>query len=79
MAFYFPRHTMFKANYMKKYSTYKPTKFKRLDDLSATNKNPRAPISVIFLVRKLDNKKFNIPPVFQVPNTLLYNKPHYYH
>ena len=30
---------MFTTNYVKIYSTYKPTKFERLEDLSATNKS----------------------------------------
>ena len=32
---------MFTANYVKKYSTYEPAKFERLEDLPATNKNAR--------------------------------------
>ena len=55
---------MFTSNYMKKYSTYEPAKFEWLEDLPATNKSARAPISFLFLVRKSDKAKFNIPVVF---------------
>ena len=65
---------IFIANYMKRYSTYKPAKFERLEDLPATSKNARAPVSLLFLVRKSEKVKFNIPAVFQAPNTLVYTK-----
>ena len=68
---------MFTANYVKKYSTYEPTKFEWLEDLLATNKSAQAPVSLIFLVRK-SKAKFNIPTIFQAPNTLVYNKPRKY-
>ena len=69
---------IFTANYVKKYSTYEPAKFERLEDLSATNKNARAPVLLLFLVRKSDKAKFNIPAVFQAPETLVYTKPRKY-
>ena len=37
------RHAMFTTNYVRKYSTYKSAKFKRLEDLSARNKNSMLP------------------------------------
>ena len=55
---------MFIANYVKKYSMYEPAKFERLEDLLATNKNAQASMSLLFLVRKSDKAKFNIPAVF---------------
>ena len=55
---------MFMANYVKKSSMYEPAKFERLEDFSTTNKNVRALISFIFLVRKFDKAKFNILAVF---------------
>ena len=45
MACHLMEHVMFTGNYMIKYSTYEPAKFKRLEDLLATNKNTRALIS----------------------------------
>ena len=33
IACYFVEHIMFTTNYVKKYSSYEPTKFKRLEDL----------------------------------------------
>ena len=69
---------MFTANYVKKYSTYEPAKFEQLEDLSATNKNARAPVCLLFLMRKSDKAKFNILAVFQAPNTPVYTKPRKY-
>ena len=69
---------MFTSNYVKKYSTYEPSKFERLEDLPATNKDARAPVSLLFLVRKSDKAKFNIPTVFQAPDTPMYTKPRKY-
>ena len=65
---------MFTINYMRKYSTYEPTKFEQLEDLLATSNNARASVSFLFLVRKLDKAKFNIPTIFQVPDTPVYTK-----
>ena len=70
---------LFIANYVKKYSTYKPAKFEPLEDLPATNKSARAPISLLFLVRKSDKAKFNIPAIFQAFETHVYTKPRKYH
>ena len=53
---------MFIANYVKKYSTYEPVKF----------------VSLLFLVRKSNKAKFNIPIIFQAPDTLVYTKPRKY-
>ena len=69
---------MFTANYVKKYSTYEPAKFEWLEDLPATNKNARAPVSLLFLVRKSDKAKFNIPAVFQALDIPVYTKPRKY-
>ena len=69
---------MFTANYVKKYSTYEPAKFERLEDLPATNKNTRAPVSLFFLVRKSNKAKLNIPAVFQALDTPVYTKPRKY-
>ena len=73
-----PGMAMFIANYVKKYSTYEPAKFERLEDLPATNKNARAPVSLLFLVRKSDKAKFNILAIFQAPETSVYTKPRKY-
>ena len=70
--------TMFTANYVKKYATYEPAKFERLEDLLATNKSARAPVSLLFLIRKLEKAKFNIPATFQAPDTPMYTKPRNY-
>ena len=70
--------TMFTANYVKKYATYEPAKFERLEDLSATNKSARAPVSLLFLIRKLEKAKFNIPATFQALDTPVYTKPRKY-
>ena len=78
MACHLTWHAIFTTNYMKKYSTYKPTKFEQLEDLSTTSKNARAPICLLFLVQKADKTKFNIPSVFHMPETLVYNKPRKY-
>ena len=69
---------MFTANYVKKHSTYKPVKFERLEDLPTTNKNARALVSLLFLGRKSDKEKFNIPAVFQALETTVYTKPRKY-
>ena len=69
---------MFTANYVKKYATYEPAKFERLEDLPATNKSARAPVSLLFLIRKSEKSKFNIPATFQAPDTLVYTKPRKY-
>ena len=70
--------TMFTANYVKKYATYEPAKFKRLEDLLATNKSTRALVSLLFLIRKSEKAKFNIPATFQAPDTPMYTKPRKY-
>ena len=69
---------MFTANYVKKYATYEPAKFERLEDLPATNKSARAPVSFLFLIRKSEKSKFNIPATFQAPDTPVYTKPRKY-
>ena len=69
---------MFRANYVKKYATYEPAKFKWLEVLPATNKSARAPVSLLFLIRKSEKSKFNIPATFQAPNTPVYTKPRKY-
>ena len=69
---------MFTANYVKKYATYEPTKFEWLEDLPATNKSARAPVSLLFLIRKSEKSKFNIPATFQAPDTPVYTKPRKY-
>ena len=69
---------MVTPNYVKKYSTYEPVKLEQLEDLPATNKNIRAPVSLLFLVRKSDKAKFNIPAVFQALEIPVYTKPRKY-
>ena len=69
---------MFTANYVKKYATYEPAKFERLEDLPATNKSARAPVCLLFLIRKFEKAKFNIPATFQAPDTPMYTKPRKY-
>ena len=69
---------MFTTNYVKKYATYEPAKFERLEDLPATNKSAQAPVSLLFLIRKLKKAKFNIPATFQAPDTPVYTKPRKY-
>ena len=69
---------MFIANYVKKYATYEPAKFERLEDLPATNKSARAPVCLLFLIRKSEKAKFNIPATFQAPDTPVYTKPRKY-
>ena len=66
---------MFTANYVKKYVTYEPAKFERLEDLPVTNKSAQAPVSLMFLIRKLEKAKFNILAIFQAPDTPVYTKP----
>ena len=70
---------MFTANYVKKYATYEPAKFERFEDLPATNKSARAPVCLLFLIRKSEKAKFNIPATFQAPDTPMYTKPRKYH
>ena len=69
---------MFTANYVKKYATYEPTKFERLEDLPATNKSARALVSLLFLISQLEKEKFNIPATFQALDTPVYTKPRKY-
>ena len=69
---------IFTANYVKKYATYEPAKFERLEDLPATNKSAHARVSLLFLIRKLEKAKFNIPATFQAPDTPVYTKPRKY-
>ena len=69
---------MFTANYVKKYATYEPAKFERLEDLPTTNKNARAPVCLLFLIRKSEKAKFNIPSTFQARDTPVYTKPRKY-
>ena len=69
---------MFTANYVKKYATYEPAKFERLEDLPETNKSACAPVSLLFLIRKSEKSKFNIPATFQAPDTPVYTKPRKY-
>ena len=57
---------MFTANYVKKYATYEPAKFERLEDLPTTNKSARALVLFLFLIRKLEMAKFIIPAIFQL-------------
>ena len=78
MAYHLIGHAMFTTNDVKKDSTYKLANFKCLEDLSATNKNTRAIVYLIFLVRKSDKAKFNIPHVFKAPNIPVHNKPRKY-
>ena len=63
---------------MKKFSTYIPGKFERLEDLLATHKNARAPITLLFLIRHVDKDKIVIPDELQAPNTPVYTKPRKY-
>ena len=69
---------MFTANYVKKYATYEPAKFEWLEDLPTTNKSTCAPVSLLFLIRKSEKAKFNIPATFQAPDTPVYTKPRKY-
>ena len=69
---------IFTTNYVKKYATYEPVKFERLEDLPATNKSAQAPVFLLFLIRKSEKAKFNIPATFQVPDTPVYTKPRKY-
>ena len=69
---------MFTANYVKKYATYEPAKFEWLEDLPATNKSARAPVCLLFLIKKSEKAKFNIPSTFQAPDTPVYTKPRKY-
>ena len=47
-------HGMLTAKYVKKFSTYILGKFERLEDLPATHRNARAPITLLFLIRHID-------------------------
>ena len=69
---------MFIANYVKKYATYESAKFEQLEDLPATNKSARALVFLLFLIKKSEKAKFNIPATFQEPDTLVYTKPRKY-
>ena len=69
---------MFTTNYVKKYATYEPAKFEWLEDLPATNKSARAPVSLLFLIKKLEKAKFNILAIFQALDTPVYTKPRKY-
>ena len=64
---------------MKKYATYEPAKFEQLEDLLTTNKSARAPVSLLFLIKKSGKAKFNIPATFEAPDTPMYTKPWKYH
>ena len=69
---------MFTTNYVKKYATYEPAKFERLEDLPATNKSARTPVCLLFLIKKSEKAKFNIPATFQASDTPVYTKPRKY-
>ena len=69
---------MFRANYVKKYGTYEPAKFERLEDIPATNKSARALVSLLFLISQSKKAKFNILTIFQKPDTPVYTKPRKY-
>ena len=69
---------MFTTNYVKRYAAYEPAKFEQLEDLPATNKSARAPVCLLFLIRKSEKAKFNIPATFQAPDTPVYTKPRKY-
>ena len=71
-------HDMLIAKYVRKFSTYIPAKFERLEDLPATHRNARAPISLMFLIRHVDKNRINIPEEFEAPNTSVYTKPRKY-
>ena len=71
-------HDMLTTKYIKKFSTYIPAKFKRLEDLPATHRNARAPITLLFLIQHVDKDKIVIPDEFEAPNTLVYTKPRKY-
>ena len=71
-------HDMLTAKYVRKFSTYIPAKFERLEDLPATHRNARAPISLMFLIRHVDKDRINIPEEFAAPNTSVYTKPRKY-
>ena len=68
------RHGMLMAKYVKKFSTYIPAKFERLEDLPATHRNARAHITLLFLIRHVDKDKIIIRDEFQAPNTPIYTK-----
>ena len=68
----------FTANYVKKYATYEPAKFERLEDLPVTKKSACALVSLLFLIKKSEKAKFNIPATFEAPDTLVYTKPRKY-
>ena len=46
--------------------------------LPATNKSARIPVCLLFLIRKSEKAKFNIPSTFQAPDTPVYTKPRKY-
>ena len=71
-------HGMLTAKYVKKFSTYISTKFERLEDLPATHRKARAPITHLFLIRHVDKDKIVIPDKFEAPNTPVYTKPRKY-
>ena len=69
---------MLTAKYVRKFSTYIHAKFERLEDLPATHRNARAPISLMFLIHHVDKDRINIPEEFAAPNTFVYTKPRKY-
>ena len=71
-------HGMLTANYIRKFSTYIPAKFERLENLHATHRNARALVSLMFLIRHMDKDGINIPKEFEAPNTSVYTKPRKY-
>ena len=71
-------HGMLTTKYVKRFSMYIPAKFERLEDLPATHRNARAPITLLFLIRHVDKDKIVVPDEFEAPNTLVYTKPRKY-
>ena len=71
-------HSMLTAKYVRKFSTYIPAKFERLEDLPATHRNVQAPISLMFLIRHVDKDRISILEEFAAPNTFVYTKPRKY-
>ena len=65
---------MLTTKYVKKLSTYVLAKFECLEDLPATHRSVKAPISLIFLVPQVDKDKIVIPDSFEAPDTLVYTK-----
>ena len=49
-----------------------------LRHVHATNKSARASVSLLFLIRKSEKAKFNIPATFQALDTPVYTKPRKY-